>query len=147
MPLIEAPGIDVVLIDADAHLERAALPHLLARLSQQPGADAAVAALRLHVELLQLCDRAITVWGGTQRQEGEAHCTRVLTAAVLGQEDQDVLTLQHHLEPAGELLRRGSRRVELGVEVEQQPSDARRIGRVCHAHTDVLIAFERIGWR
>ena len=75
MALIEASGIGVGLINADTHLERGALSHLPQCLFEQPGADAAVAPFRLHIELLQLSNRPLAVWRGTQGQVREAHCS------------------------------------------------------------------------
>jgi hypothetical protein len=103
------------------------LPDQPARLGQDGCADAPVPQGRHDVELLELGDRAVEPDRGTQGHEGEP-------VRLAGDQHEHVVALEQPAEPRGQHVGRVGGRVELGVEVPEQATEGRGVGRRCAAY-------------
>ena len=71
VPLVEAAGVGVDLVDVDVHLAGARARQAVEEPLQQGGPDPLVAQLGAYVELLELADRAVEVRRVAERQVAE----------------------------------------------------------------------------
>ena len=122
--LVEAPGVDVALVDVDLNLAAASFARLVEDEPYYVTAEALDAPLGADVHLVQGGDRPVVIRRRAERDERES-----LGLRRLGENGVRVLPAEHQRQPAAQVRQLGYPRVELHVEPRQHLSDRAGVGR------------------